>query len=48
LRILKLRQGASMGGFCWMVGWLVCWSVVGKKVWKNVETDCCNVQNEDN
>jgi hypothetical protein len=23
--IFKLRQGASMDGFCWMVGWLVGW-----------------------
>jgi hypothetical protein len=31
IHFLKLRQGASIGGFCWMVGWLVgCW----KKVWK--------------
>ena len=46
--LFKLRQGASIGGFCWLDcwsdGWLVCcW----KKVWENVETDCGNVQNED-
>ena len=21
----KLRQGASMGRFCWLDGWMVCW-----------------------
>jgi hypothetical protein len=23
--LLNLWQGASMGGFCWSDGWLVCW-----------------------
>ena len=34
---LKLRQGASMGHFCWLVGWMVGWFFVGKKsgkMWK--------------
>ena len=44
--IFKLQQGASIGSFCWMVGrlvgWLVCWLLE-----KSVETDCGNMQNED-
>ena len=47
--ISKVSQPpAGPRSFCWMVGWLDGWCVgCWKKVWKNVETECGNVQNED-
>ena len=41
--IFKLRQGASIGSFCWMVGWSDGRLVVGKKcgkMWKLIAAMC--------
>ena len=47
--LFKLQQGASMGGFCWLVCWSDGWSVVGKKcgkMWKLIAAMCKTMMTE--